>query len=1040
MAPEAYYYNPYTVPSDRPVSPLSSSVGAPLHQGHKNPAKSEAPGHQSPIRSNRNNLPQDACDVGAQLVSPMMSRSPSIASDRHSTVSQLTSAYFAPNPQNVNPPPLYVAHEGARQVVSEHRAGNSRQSSDDEDFEPNKDDCQFSEPALGLINTFLDQLLFSFLATARSTNLAVLRPAVTEVLKARLARDAIASADGELKELLAGGEEDEMNTRQVSAENRRKWDLELVWKRTRLRVMVYMRLGEMEDEDEERYIQEEDLFHATETRRFSQTSGLVSWAAAIFLTGVLEFIAEQTLQVAGQAAYTRARRQSRTARASASETVQKPVIIEEYDVEKVALNSLLGRLWRSWRKNLRSTTAGPGTFTPTHHQSLSRGSNDVFYTAMSHRRGSTGGAGGDGSVNGDGVRSLRLDDVPEMDYPEHVLASNIPLPIGDLKRDIDEIEVPGLAIDPDAAETDNDAGATPIARRNSHAGLATYTIPGGLYTPESGDQVEPTEPPAKPVLVRQRSISVPTPARTLMPTEVMRQPPGAFPEDEDPNEQVLENPAVKENEEAEKEQAVPGDDVQGEAGEADPDQSSNEQKANAKEMAPHKRSSLDIKQLLAQDAKIAQPQEQREQSDKEERSGLLGGVIAGATAAAATTAAALYRSKQGNDEEVESEHPDEDVYPAEDVDKRKSLIDLKDIIAAAQRPKHHVQDGAQILQSRHVSMSRASPTLVRSPSDESRVSTESRKSYTLGQRGGQAVAQQSPAKMRNMQGTTETSDDLKEDSIGVARTSDVYVPSSRSHTPSDSLDGQQAKDSTNRPSRLVLGATPPRNNHSVESLTYRQSPQSSPRDFLESRSLAPKQSDAAAVLPNEQARTVKAPQKRMSIPGAAFTSAMASPAVERNSHGQSRGTSQQQHGQQSSEERPVSNQSVTSKSEPDKTNNSDGSIADTHPIQEHPVVQRMASMKHTERKRSEASSNGDAGLTSASIRGPEDFDSFVQGSETVKYTLTPEFVRGNTVSSIQCNPRLSKSKLTQKADPRPARRVVKRTFCFQTHGPSHRHQ
>jgi hypothetical protein len=33
------------------------------------------------------------------------------------------------------------------------------------------------------------------------------------------------------------------------------------------------------------------------------------------------------------------------------------------------------------------------------------------------------------------------------------------------------------------------------------------------------------------------------------------------------------------------------------------------------------------------------------------------------------------------------------------------------------------------------------------------------------------------------------------------------------------------------------------------------------------------------------------------------------------------------------------------------------------------------------------------GLTSASIRGPEDFDMFVQGADTVKYTLTPDTVR-----------------------------------------------
>jgi hypothetical protein len=62
------------------------------------------------------------------------------------------------------------------------------------------------------------------------------------------------------------------------------------------------------------------------------------------------------------------------------------------------------------------------------------------------------------------------------------------------------------------------------------------------------------------------------------------------------------------------------------------------------------------------------------------------------------------------------------------------------------------------------------------------------------------------------------------------------------------------------------------------------------------------------------------------------------------------------------------------------------------PVQEHPVVQRMASLKRNQHK-SDPPEEQERALTSASIRGPEDFDMFVQGGETVKYTLTPETVR-----------------------------------------------
>ena len=151
--------------------------------------------------------------------------------------------------------------------------------------------------------------------------------------------EAIASAEEELAELLSGGDdEEELENKHKAAENTRRWDLELVWKRTRLRVMVYMRLGEMEDEDEQRYVREEELFQGSE-RRFSSSSGLVSWAAAIFLTSVLEYVAEQTLQVAGQAASTRVRRGYAPKSPSNRTQTHDELVVEEHDVEKVALNS-----------------------------------------------------------------------------------------------------------------------------------------------------------------------------------------------------------------------------------------------------------------------------------------------------------------------------------------------------------------------------------------------------------------------------------------------------------------------------------------------------------------------------------------------------------------------------------------------------------------------------------------------------------------------------------------------------------------------------
>ncbi|KAF2861368.1 hypothetical protein K470DRAFT_263773 [Piedraia hortae CBS 480.64] len=256
-------------------------------------------------------------------------------------------------PPVVKPSPAYVASDGARQAVTSRREGQ---------------DIRFTPQALALINAFLDHVLYNFLGAAQSTQLPNLRAAVTDVLKGRLAREAIASADEELEELADGGvgEAGEDGLDDEERATPRPWDLNLMWKRTRLRVMVYMRLGEVEDEEEERYVQEDELFAARQSWRFSQISGLVSWASAIFLTGVLEHIAEQTLQVAVDAAEARTRRPRRSIVASTEPDLPQRglVVVQDHDVEKIALHHTLGRSWRTWRKSVRTASASTRPSTP----------------------------------------------------------------------------------------------------------------------------------------------------------------------------------------------------------------------------------------------------------------------------------------------------------------------------------------------------------------------------------------------------------------------------------------------------------------------------------------------------------------------------------------------------------------------------------------------------------------------------------------------------------------------------------------------------
>ena len=276
---------------------------------------------------------------------------PGMSRERTSSVSG--GASFA-SPPSANPEPAYIAASAASQIITTDYQNRTVDWFEDRPEKGDADSAVVSPASLSLVNAFLDQLLFSFLASARSTSIAALRPAVSEVLKPRLAKDAISGADQELQEFLGGGDEEELSTFHTGLESRAHWDLQLAWKRTRLRCMVYTHLGDMEEEEEEAFVNSE---RADEEglRRLSRDIGIISPAAAIFLTSILEFIGEQVLMVAGEAAYLRVESKKVNDRADdasgSSEALR--VVVEDFDTEKLAFNTTFGRLWRSWKKRVR---------------------------------------------------------------------------------------------------------------------------------------------------------------------------------------------------------------------------------------------------------------------------------------------------------------------------------------------------------------------------------------------------------------------------------------------------------------------------------------------------------------------------------------------------------------------------------------------------------------------------------------------------------------------------------------------------------------
>ncbi|KAI1331733.1 hypothetical protein F5Y16DRAFT_395019 [Xylariaceae sp. FL0255] len=279
------------------------------------------------------------------------SRAASLSSDRPSTIG-IHNLMSPPLP--ISPEAAFIAASAASQIVTSDHDSHSQTWYDEVGIDPSGDTVMISNGALQLANNFVDQLLFNVLAVAKSTALSALRAAVVDVLKPKLAKDAINVADEELREYLGGVEMEDL-VKTESPSSSKDWDLELVWKRTRLRCMVYSSLGDMEEEDEDHYMEQEHLNGESD----DTLSEAVSPAVAIFLTSILEFTGEQILVVAGQAAFHRLRSKYEKELKEQSQPtaiVSERIVVEDLDMERVALDRTFGRLWRAWKKRIRSPT------------------------------------------------------------------------------------------------------------------------------------------------------------------------------------------------------------------------------------------------------------------------------------------------------------------------------------------------------------------------------------------------------------------------------------------------------------------------------------------------------------------------------------------------------------------------------------------------------------------------------------------------------------------------------------------------------------
>ncbi|KAK4131209.1 hypothetical protein BT67DRAFT_436522 [Trichocladium antarcticum] len=430
---------------------------------------------------------------------PSRSRTLSISSDRPSTIAHsLMSA-----PLSVSPGAAFIAASAASQIVTNDHDSHAETWYGRHGIQPSGDAAAVSPAALQLVNNFLDQLLFNFLSVARSTLLSMLRPAVSEVLKPKLAEDAINQADEELREYLGGDDEDAGQPQPRDRASSTDWDLELAWKRTRLRCMVYSSLGDMEEEDEDYYTEQGHLDTGLDD---DPSSEVVSPAVAIFLTSIMEFLAEQALIIASQAAYHRMRvRHDKELQdgVRSPTSVADRIVVEELDMERVALDRTLGRLWRGWKKKIRSPVVGSADRLARSH------SGDSMHAAFGRHLRSPSSA----------AEPAVPASVPAP-VLEDLVAAAIPLPLG--SNDVAEIEVPGLAFcSDDESESDEDDDADAEEQSKPVRPKSLMILPSSGASKQPVPTVPSKQPPVSDSGFRKRANSQPTPAppRYISPTK-----------------------------------------------------------------------------------------------------------------------------------------------------------------------------------------------------------------------------------------------------------------------------------------------------------------------------------------------------------------------------------------------------------------------------------------------------------------------------------------------------------------------------------------
>ncbi|KTW28166.1 hypothetical protein T552_02025 [Pneumocystis carinii B80] len=212
--------------------------------------------------------------------------------------------------------PTYISHEAALSVIL-----SSITEFKDTSFTVS---LNFSPQVLGLINEFLDYILFIFIKTSESIEISDLKNAILNELPTPLGVEAISEAEAELQTYIDNEPLEKKQNSKINKDISRNF-VE-IWKRVRVKCMVYSTLGNQEKDD-------------FPVALWSDES--ISPSVSIYITSVLEFIAEYMLLVIGNACHRRL-----------SETKNSYPFIEEIDLnEGFKYDQAILSLWNRWKSS-----------------------------------------------------------------------------------------------------------------------------------------------------------------------------------------------------------------------------------------------------------------------------------------------------------------------------------------------------------------------------------------------------------------------------------------------------------------------------------------------------------------------------------------------------------------------------------------------------------------------------------------------------------------------------------------------------------------